>query len=142
MKKTQNGFAVFEIIIILALVFVLGIVGWYAWSHMQTKTSVNIQPDFSAARTLQENNNKVVIDFSKCTPDKRRFDTSFGSTTIEIQGKNQNNCMLAYGGEVENPNWDGKLPTTCRVPADLGQKEFTIGQNGVDLSSIQKYCSS
>lgn len=140
--KNKNGFAVFEISIIIAPIFVITTVGWYVWTHKQTTTSVNVQPDFSSTRTLQENNGKVAIDFTKCTTDRRRFDASFGSTTIEVQGKNKNNCVLAYGGEVENPNWDGRLDTTCKVPINLGQKVFTKGQNGVDLSSIQQYCSN
>lgn len=117
------------------------IIGAIIYAHGQDEgITVTIKPDMSADRTLQERGNRAVIDFAKCTPDVRRYDVNFGSTTIEIKGKSKSLCSMNYGGEVEDPRWDGKLSFACRVPTSLGQKEFTKNSEGIDLSPLQQYC--
>jgi prepilin-type N-terminal cleavage/methylation domain-containing protein len=147
MAKNQDGFSIVEILLALIAIAVIASLGWFVWhkKHGQTQgtgMTVTTQPDFSDNRTLQESGNTVSIDFAKCTPDLRRFDVSFGSTTIEVKGKEGGSCHINYGGEVENPNWDGKLGTSCNVPSSIGVKQFTKGNEGVDLSSISQYCST
>ncbi len=90
--------------------------------------------------TMQKNGNAIVINFSRCNAEKKRFDVAFGSTTIQIVGKSDNLCVFKYGGEVENPNWDGKLDTTCEVPLSQGEATFKTTNEGIDFSSIKRYC--
>ncbi len=92
--------------------------------------------------TMQKNGDTVIIDFSLCKPEKKRFDVAFGSTTIQILGISDTVCRLQYGGEVENPNWDGKLDTTCEVPLGQGVLTFKTTNGGVDFSPIERYCNT
>ena len=91
-------------------------------------------------KALFKKDHFVYIDFSRCEKDNDRFFVAFGSTVISIEGLERNSCVLRYGGEVENPNWDGKLATLCRVPLTEGLGSFTETDYGVDMSSIDKYC--
>lgn len=153
MKYNQKGFGHIGLLAIIVILAVIAVTGWLVFkskhgsstaSTDQQRTTTGIavtaKPDFSDDRTLQSSEDQVSIDFSKCTPDVSRFYVAFGSTTVEITGKDSNDCLLNYGGEVENPEWDGKLTTSCKVPMSLGVQKFKKGQNGVDLSAIQKYC--
>jgi hypothetical protein len=91
--------------------------------------------------TMQKNGESIMINFSLCKPEEKRFDVAFGSTTIQIVGKSDNLCVFKYGGEVENPKWDGKLDTTCEVPLNQGTATFNTTNTGIDFSSIKQYCS-
>ena len=91
--------------------------------------------------TMQKNGNEIVINFSLCKPEKKRFDVAFGSTTIQILGITDKVCQLKYGGEVENPNWDGKLDTVCEVPTYLGVVGFQTNTTSIDFSAIKQYCT-
>ncbi|MDO8559498.1 MAG: hypothetical protein Q7S23_00470 [bacterium] len=90
--------------------------------------------------TIQVTEQSVVIDFAVCQPQERRVDVAFGSTTFRVEGLREGKCALRIGGEVEDPNWDGSLPTVCEAPASLGTVQFPKGQTGVDYSGIQQYC--
>ncbi len=103
--------------------------------------SPSVKADNLENRTIGEQGSKITVNFGQCLPDRRRIDTAFGSTTIMISGKSNDFCVLAYGGEVENPNWNGSLPFKCSVPASMGTAEFVKGTNGVDLGAIGKYCT-
>ena len=83
----------------------------------------------------------VMIDFERCTPSGRiNIPVALGSTTYEVIGKSRNGCVMKYGGEVENPSWDGFLDKTCVIPFSLGQRRFGQTQIGVDFSSLEPYC--
>lgn len=83
----------------------------------------------------------VVIDFESCAPRERStVYVDFGSTTYEIIGKSESGCVMKYGGEVENPRWDGFLDKTCTVPFKLGTQRFRRTQVGVDFSTLEEYC--
>jgi hypothetical protein len=82
----------------------------------------------------------VVLDFGQCQPGRARIDVAFGSVTFELKGRSGQFCLLDYGGEVEDPRWDGKLTTTCRVPTSLGKRQFPSHDEGVDLRQIESYC--
>jgi hypothetical protein len=102
-------------------------------------------PNFTQAITYSINNSldeeKIIeINFDECKSDKKVIYVAFGSATYEIVEKKGKNCLINYGGEIENPNWDGFLSTTCSVPTKLGIKKFNITQTGVDFSAIKKYC--
>lgn len=92
--------------------------------------------------TIQKNGESVMFNFSLCKPEKKRFDVAFGSITIQIVGKSDNLCVFKYGGEVENPKWDGKLDTTCEVPLNQGIATFNTTNTGIDFSSIKRYCKT
>ena len=92
--------------------------------------------------TIQKNGESVMFNFSLCKPEKKRFDVAFGSTTIQIVGKSDNLCVFKYGGEVENPNWDGKLDTACEVPLNQETATFNTTNTGIDFSSIKRYCKT
>lgn len=102
---------------------------------------VSSQPNTQSV-TISEDNDKIDINFDQCSPITRRINVAFGSTTIKIQGKDGDICELYYGGEVENPNWDGKLPNKCRVPTNSGTLTFAKSGYGVNLSAIQQYCTN
>jgi hypothetical protein len=84
--------------------------------------------------------NRVTLDFDRCEPGRRRIDLALGSVTLHMLGRSGDFCQLDYGGEVENPLASGKLTTTCRVPANLGRRQFTAGDTGLDLSALDQYC--
>ncbi len=87
-------------------------------------------------------NETFTIDFSACLAERKGVTVAFGSTTYEVTGKKLDACEINYGGEVENPNWDGKLDTSCLVPISLGKIEFKTNQYGADFSPIKNYCSA
>lgn len=88
-----------------------------------------------------ESANSIMIDFINCTPDRKRIDVDFGSTTYEIKGKSGDTCQMDYGGEVENPNGNESLTYTCNIPSAQGIKTFNKAAYGVDFSSLDSYCS-
>ena len=90
--------------------------------------------------TIADENKTIVINFSECKPDTKVIYVAFGSTTYEILSKQENNCLMNYGGEVENPNWDGFLNMSCSIPVELEKQEFKVTDAGVDFSPINKYC--
>lgn len=83
---------------------------------------------------------EVEIDFEACVPRRLRVDVTSGSTTFEIVGKTEHGCLMKYGGEVENPDWDGYLDKTCIVPFKLGTQRFKKTSTKVDFSSLEPYC--
>lgn len=83
----------------------------------------------------------ISINFSLCLPNKLRIDTAFGSSSYQITGKQNNNCLINYGSEIENPNSKGELQNHCKIPTSLGIKKFPVGETGVDFSSIQQFCN-
>lgn len=86
------------------------------------------------ARTLE-------LNFLTCEPKQERVYVSLGSSAYQVQGKTGDFCVLRYGGEVENPNWDGKLTTECQIPTSVGLRQFPVKELGVDFSSIRQYCN-
>ena len=90
-----------------------------------------------------DSNNEIVIDFEHCVTTRRiRIPVALGSTTYQIVGKNKGGCMMRYGGEVENPQWDGFLDKTCIVPLSLGKQRFSKTQTGVNFYPLASYCKS
>lgn len=152
--KQERGFAPVLLLLIVGIVLVGGFVFWrmnqepgstedkyQATTDGGNKRVSNIKPDYSESRTISEDGGLVTVDFSQCTQDRRRIDVTFGSTTIAVEGKRGSVCRIYYGGEVENPDWDGSLPGTCDVPTSLGKVSFSKTSYSVDLSAIQEYCS-
>jgi hypothetical protein len=128
------------VILITLVVMAVGTAIWYL-SH-NSAAQIQIKPDYSTNRTIKDAGEHVTINFGQCRPDRRRIDVDFGSTIIVIIGPQKDgSCSLEYGGEVENPKWDGQLPFNCTVPQSLGSFAFRKSPYGVDLSSIQQYCT-
>jgi hypothetical protein len=98
--------------------------------------------EVSRTRLAALTDKSIEIDFNDCTPRKQRIDVDFGSTTYEIVGPSQDgvSCVFRWGGEVENPNWDGWLTRECLIPRRLGKQRFPVTQAGVNFSSIEKHC--
>lgn len=84
----------------------------------------------------------VEIDFAACEPKEERVYVPFGSTTYQIVGPTDEGCLMRYGGEVENPSWDGFLDKTCVIPTTLGRQAFPKTSTSVDFSSLDPYCTA
>jgi len=125
------------VLVVISSVMAGGTAIWYL-SHNPPRNNVKL--DYSRNRTIQDAGNSVTINFRQCTADQRRIYVDFGSTFIQVIGEQKDGCLLRYGGEVENPNWNGELPFICRVPQSLGSISFRKFDYGVDLSAIQQYC--
>ena len=93
-----------------------------------------------AGRTLFKEGDYVKLNFSLCEKTEETFWVDFGSTVISVEGVQRDKCALKFGGEVENPNWNGVLNHACLVPLTEGMKSFKIMNTKVDLSPIARYC--
>jgi hypothetical protein len=142
MKKIRNGFSTADFFLISALIAIVGSAIWYSVQKINNAslknlqaTSVTVSPNYDeATRTL----NGQVVDFSKCSPDTKRFDASFGTTTVEVLGKQDGSCIVKFGSETEDPRAVGVLTDVCNVPTSLGT---TVGFTGTNTSSLAKYCT-
>ncbi len=83
----------------------------------------------------------VEIDFAACEPMQERVYVPFGSTTYQVVGPTDLGCLMRYGGEAENPSWDGFLDKTCVVPATVGRRLFRKTHINVDFSALDAYCT-
>ena len=92
--------------------------------------------------TIQKNGNTIIINFAKCNPEKKTFAFGFGSSTVQIVGIADDVCQIKYGGEIEDPKWDGKLNTACDVPVNKGSLYFQTDNYSIDFSSIKRYCKT
>ena len=82
------------------------------------------------------------INFTVCETAKEQIYLGLGSIVISIIGKEGQNCIMEYGGEIENPDWDGTLDHQCKVPMNIGTQVFENTDAEVDLTSLHQYCSS
>lgn len=83
----------------------------------------------------------LTIDFAQCKNCKEIIYVGFGSTTYEVtNAQDTNYCVISYKGEIEQPNGNDNLNTTCTVPRNIGIKTFNITNYGVDFSSLAVYC--
>jgi len=81
-----------------------------------------------------------IIDFANCKPSIKTISFAMGSMTFHIMGKSNGECILRYGGEIENPHWDGYLDTLCAVSQKLGKATFKFNHMGFTMRKIKKYC--
>ena len=127
--------------IIVLLVVLVGAI----YFIQQKFTSIPVEESYIKAEdlsnpTMRKNGEVVMINFSLCKPERKSFAVAFGSTTIQTLGIEDDVCQLKYGGEIENPKWDGKLDTTCDVPTNQGIVSFSTTNEGINFASIEKYC--
>lgn len=82
-------------------------------------------------------NKKVSINFEKCQKVKSGVSFGFGSTQIEVVGKKDNSCLIKFGTEIEmsSVSW-----INCTVPISEGNIIFSVGNFGINITSIDKYC--
>jgi len=95
-------------------------------------TSVTL-PAASSTRVL-------TLDFAACAPKREVVYGAMGSTTYEIVGPQGAQCVMNYGTEIENPNWNGVLDTHCAVPRSLNAQTFALTNGGADFAALAQYC--
>lgn len=137
-----------HVLLILVLVLVSGFSVTYAYTYItlnkqldeitQPKRKIPAKP--TPQPTSKPIGNTISIDFTTCTPTKDHVSVDFGSTKYEVKGKSGNFCHMDFGGEVENPNWDGKLTSFCKIPVSQGLMTFETTQYGIDFAKIAIYC--
>ncbi len=127
-----------------ALALIAAVALWYFLNNGTKSPNENdtVTSDTNElAQTITETDDAVTVDFNLCAEVGGRIWVAFGSTSIRVFGKTDDgSCWVDYGGEVENPNWDGALTTHCLVPASVGILSFAKEDFGVDLTSIDQYC--
>lgn len=101
-----------------------------------------IKADNISSPTIEEVEGGVKLNFELCQKMQQTVTVAFGSTTIQVTGKKGSNCQMNYGGEVENPKWDGKLTTSCLVPINQGIQIFPLTNYGVNFDTISQYCTA
>jgi hypothetical protein len=88
------------------------------------------------------NASSVKIDFAACAPGQVTVAFASGSTRFDFTGKSGDTCIFLMGTEIENPNADRALDTTCNVPTSEGERTFSVSQNGIDFAGLSdKYCT-
>ncbi len=88
-----------------------------------------------------ETEDEIIINFEACDPMLKRVGVAFGSTTFEIKEKKGDFCVMSYGSEIENPDWDGVLDTRCEIPVSLGEQRFSKNDLGIDFGALGNYCA-
>ena len=86
------------------------------------------------------NATSIVIDFSKCTRGSDTVYFGLGSAHFAFEGIEGGRCIFYYGGEIENPNWNGSLPFMCKVPTRLNKETYSVKDDGILLEKLEKYC--
>lgn len=82
----------------------------------------------------------ITLDFSSCNSCQVNIPMAFGADGYQMKDLNDNQCVLSWGGEVENPDWNGEYKYRCRIDKNLGKMVFTVGLFGIDFSPIMEYC--
>jgi len=81
----------------------------------------------------------LVLNVSTCEKGRDSAYYGLGHAEFLSEGKTKDACVFKYGSEVENPNWDGKLRTSCSVPTGQDIK-LAIADGGIDFTPIKQYC--
>ena len=84
----------------------------------------------------------ITIDYSKCSKGSYTVYLGFGSTHFAFEGVKNDKCIFYYGGEIENPLWDGALPFRCSVSTSLGKKDYAVGDFSIQMEALDPYCSN
>ncbi|MBU0707962.1 hypothetical protein KKG41_06345 [Patescibacteria group bacterium] len=133
----KKAFLVALVIIAIALIVFLIIM--LSNDEESANTSANRNTYTSSANSGDE----LKINFKSCKVKKRtRIDVALGSTTYEIDGIDNKKCLFNYGNEIEEPDWDGILDTSCQVPVSLGEIKFRVTDLGVNFNAIEDYCET
>lgn len=82
----------------------------------------------------------VSVDLGKCEPSRKVTYFPLGSQTIEVAGRQNSNCILKFGVEVENPRAARALPIECKVPSALGRLTLSASSSDGPFKEIAQYC--
>lgn len=135
---------------LIVLLYILLIVGIQVFRYIKFKSqkpnqnvssqNIIVTPFVTTDQSHSQNdNNVIVINFSKCAPEEK-INVAPGSVSYNIIGIISNSCVMEYGSQVENPKWSGQLTNHCEIPQTLGALSFAKSSKGVDFSQIQEYC--
>lgn len=130
----------------LFILFIVALIGG-AYLVRQHFTALPLEESYIKADdisnpTIKKLEDAVQLNFELCQNTQQTIAVAFGSTTVRVVGKKGSTCEMHYGGQVENPNWDGKLTNTCLVPIDQGTQRFPLTAYGINFESISQYCST
>jgi len=144
MNKVTTLSKIVALTLFIFLPFIGFFIGWGFKNNIETIYK-GCGESLKSVPVLPNGDNSVKgtfsINFSKCESFRDTVSFGFGSTTYEITKSQVNNlCVMRYGTEIENPNWDGSLNITCNIPTNTGTKTFNITDQGIDFSSISSYC--
>jgi len=84
----------------------------------------------------------ITIDFAKCSRGSDRVLFGLGSTHFAFEGIKNADCIFYYGGEIENPNWDGFLSHKCSVPTSLNEQTYSVTNYGIEMETLKPYCTA
>lgn len=132
---------------IIILVFILTVL-FYTNSCRKDKDDISSNPKSNSNIPVvtspfpSPETNDVIIDFDLCVPERKGVAVDFGTTVYEVVGKTEKGCLMKYGGEVENPIWDGFLDKICIIPISLGKQKFSRTSDGLNFSSLMPYCQT
>ena len=129
MKKIVITLAIIIVVLFIVLIIVV------ATNNEKNSTS-NTDGNLAA---FSQSDSEVVIDFSAC-PETGFAKITTGSDALELMGQDGDNCLMRYGADPDDPNWDGSYERTCEIPISLGQVTFSKQDGEVDYRQIRKYC--
>ena len=145
-KKKILVISVVGITILLVAVFILLKSKPFSYSNVENNQDyINRQEsEFTTGGELSSKSyttyTSLSLDVEKCSYGRDSVGFGLGRTEFAIEGLKVNDCVFSHGTEIENPRWDGTLDTNCRVPSNISVS-LSVTDNGINFSSIKKYCS-
>lgn len=148
-KKLLAPLIILLLIFVTALFFARSFLGRGGNDFLSTDPKINI---FATGGEIDDSNRTydrfgsfggytpVKLNVSTCLEGRDAVYFGLGHTEFLVEGLKDSMCVFKYGTEIENPNWDGELGTTCRVPV-LTVVSLTVGDDGINFSPITQYCS-
>ena len=129
---------------IVVLFAMLGGAGWWYVTHSARPVSYSkITGQSQAITKLPEpgRNTSIVVDYANCSRGHDSVSYGLGHTVFAFEGISNGTCVFHMGGEIEDPRWDGALPTTCRVPTSEGKQKYAVRDDGISWAGLeQRYC--
>lgn len=136
MEKNQNGFGIFEGLLVLIILSLLGLLGWYVWS--QNNSSQQNSSTFQSQTSQQnkdqaENTNLVSITLTSKSSGK-----PITRTKVRIYSDNGIRCIQAPC-PTNGKSWEGITDQNgvIIVPKDHIQVTTSISPKGYQASSLK-----
>jgi hypothetical protein len=82
----------------------------------------------------------LILNVSECQLGRDAVYFGLGHTEFLVLSKSDNKCIFEHGTEIENPNWDGELDTSCSVPSTQNIT-LVAGDQGINFRPIEQYCT-
>jgi Tfp pilus assembly protein PilV len=134
MHKDQRGFSLIEGLLILAMVGLLGFIGWYTWGKRDAPPSAATSPPKTSQQNQSEN---------KDTDHIRLFlvgatNAPIANTKVSIYSDNGTRCIQAPCPN-NSKSWDGTTDSkgAVTVPKDTIQMATTITPAGYHGTALQ-----